>query len=272
MTPDGQSWPTPEHHELYLTVARLLGRRTAELHRAFAIDTDDPAFAREPVGRADLEAWLADARAQVENGFAHPRGPARGAPARVRRADIESALAARPAVEAALASFEAAAGRARQDPPARRLPSGPGGGRQGRHHGPRLRGRAASARSRSAAPRARPSATLRACCARSTTPPGPASSASRESDPAATGAAAASRPGLARSCRSTRSWTAIGRRSATARAGPPIRPKPTRLLRLFMVQKLFYEVGYEAANRPGWLRIPLARHPRPLPQRAATGR
>jgi len=29
------------------------------------------------------------------------------------------------------------------------------------------------------------------------------------------------------------------------------------LLRLFTVQKLFYEVGYEAANRPSWLRIPL---------------
>jgi maltose alpha-D-glucosyltransferase/alpha-amylase len=29
------------------------------------------------------------------------------------------------------------------------------------------------------------------------------------------------------------------------------------LLRLFVIQKLFYEVGYEAANRPGWLRIPL---------------
>jgi predicted trehalose synthase len=25
-----------------------------------------------------------------------------------------------------------------------------------------------------------------------------------------------------------------------------------------MVQKIFYEVGYEAANRPHWLRIPLA--------------
>jgi maltose alpha-D-glucosyltransferase/alpha-amylase len=29
------------------------------------------------------------------------------------------------------------------------------------------------------------------------------------------------------------------------------------LLRLFVVQKLFYEVGYEAANRPAWLKIPL---------------
>jgi maltose alpha-D-glucosyltransferase/alpha-amylase len=38
----------------------------------------------------------------------------------------------------------------------------------------------------------------------------------------------------------------------------PADPAETeRLLRLFIIQKLFYEVGYEAANRPAWLRIPL---------------
>jgi maltose alpha-D-glucosyltransferase/alpha-amylase len=31
-----------------------------------------------------------------------------------------------------------------------------------------------------------------------------------------------------------------------------------RLLRLFTIQKLFYEIGYEAANRPTWLRIPVS--------------
>ena len=30
-----------------------------------------------------------------------------------------------------------------------------------------------------------------------------------------------------------------------------------RLLRVFVIQKLFYEVTYEAANRPNWLTIPL---------------
>jgi maltose alpha-D-glucosyltransferase/alpha-amylase len=29
------------------------------------------------------------------------------------------------------------------------------------------------------------------------------------------------------------------------------------LLELFLFQKAFYEVGYEAANRPAWLSIPL---------------
>jgi predicted trehalose synthase len=31
----------------------------------------------------------------------------------------------------------------------------------------------------------------------------------------------------------------------------------SKLLRLFTIQKLFYEVAYEAANRPTWLGIPL---------------
>ncbi len=30
-----------------------------------------------------------------------------------------------------------------------------------------------------------------------------------------------------------------------------------RLLRLFLIEKVLYEIGYEAANRPLWLRIPV---------------
>jgi maltose alpha-D-glucosyltransferase/alpha-amylase len=31
-----------------------------------------------------------------------------------------------------------------------------------------------------------------------------------------------------------------------------------RLLKLFLLDKVLYEIRYEAANRPAWLRIPLA--------------
>jgi maltose alpha-D-glucosyltransferase / alpha-amylase len=31
-----------------------------------------------------------------------------------------------------------------------------------------------------------------------------------------------------------------------------------RLVRLFTIQKVFYEVAYEVAYRPAWLRIPLS--------------
>lgn len=64
-------------HASYLSEARLLGRRTAEMHRAFAKGTDD-VFKPAPVTADDLAAWrdqttaqadktLAVAKANVEN-------------------------------------------------------------------------------------------------------------------------------------------------------------------------------------------------------------
>ncbi|ESR22589.1 maltose alpha-D-glucosyltransferase [Lutibaculum baratangense] len=51
---------------LYNESARGLGRRTADMHRAFAIDTDDEAFAREPVDVEDLRDWQLKAEAQLD--------------------------------------------------------------------------------------------------------------------------------------------------------------------------------------------------------------
>ncbi|MFW5680040.1 MAG: alpha-amylase, partial [Pseudomonadota bacterium] len=53
----------------YVDFARLLGRRTGDMHRAFAIDTDDPAFAREPIGEGDLGAWAEAVRRQADEAF-----------------------------------------------------------------------------------------------------------------------------------------------------------------------------------------------------------
>ncbi|MFN4087729.1 MAG: maltose alpha-D-glucosyltransferase [Alphaproteobacteria bacterium] len=47
--------PVAELHGIYLAQAATLGLRTGQLHRALAIDTEDPAFAREPIDRADME-------------------------------------------------------------------------------------------------------------------------------------------------------------------------------------------------------------------------
>jgi maltose alpha-D-glucosyltransferase / alpha-amylase len=41
----------------YAGLAETLGTRTAELHRALAAETDDPAFAGEPIGADDLASW-----------------------------------------------------------------------------------------------------------------------------------------------------------------------------------------------------------------------
>ncbi len=45
---------------------------------------------------------------------------------------------------------------------------------------------------------------------------------------------------------------------AAVAAAPALVEGPSaELLRLFMLQKAFYEIGYEAANRPTWLSIPV---------------
>ena len=46
-----------EVHAAYLEQVRTLGLRTAEFHRALAVETANPAFAAEPIGKADLKAW-----------------------------------------------------------------------------------------------------------------------------------------------------------------------------------------------------------------------
>ena len=44
-------------HESYLAQARLLGQRTGEMHRALLTPTDDPAFSPEPVSDDDVAQW-----------------------------------------------------------------------------------------------------------------------------------------------------------------------------------------------------------------------
>jgi trehalose synthase-fused probable maltokinase len=67
---DGWTWvlerlARPEGHAASVEWLRRLGRRTAEMHRAFAKDTLDPAFRAEPVGNADRAAWIAAAEAMA---------------------------------------------------------------------------------------------------------------------------------------------------------------------------------------------------------------
>ena len=60
METDG-STPQGDPHEIFLRRARTLGVRTAEVHRAFATVTGDAAFDPEPVTKHDLAAWTRDA-------------------------------------------------------------------------------------------------------------------------------------------------------------------------------------------------------------------
>ncbi|HMO28986.1 putative maltokinase, partial [Enterovirga sp.] len=54
----------------YLRYAAVMGRRTGEMHVALATPTQDAAFAAEPLTGADIEAVIADAKAQAERAFA----------------------------------------------------------------------------------------------------------------------------------------------------------------------------------------------------------
>ncbi|MGH6915499.1 MAG: maltokinase N-terminal cap-like domain-containing protein, partial [Geminicoccales bacterium] len=66
-----------DSHGFYLTRARVLGQRTAEMHRAFAIPTENKAFAAEPITARDLHAWDKAVRRQAEAAFAALRHAAR---------------------------------------------------------------------------------------------------------------------------------------------------------------------------------------------------
>ena len=62
------------HHALYLEIAGQLGRRTAELHRALCpVEESDPAFRPEPIGERDLAAWREAIAGQAETVFASLR-------------------------------------------------------------------------------------------------------------------------------------------------------------------------------------------------------
>jgi maltose alpha-D-glucosyltransferase/alpha-amylase len=54
---------------LFNDFARRLGTRTADLHRAFAADTDDPAFAAEPITKDDLARWVDGVERQAEAAY-----------------------------------------------------------------------------------------------------------------------------------------------------------------------------------------------------------
>jgi len=69
----GPEGPGPDRqeevHGFYVSQAEVLGRRTAEMHRAFAIATDDPAFRAEPITAEDMRQWSEGVRRQADAAF-----------------------------------------------------------------------------------------------------------------------------------------------------------------------------------------------------------
>jgi len=246
--------PRPgDYHAIFMERARTLGQRTAELHRAFATPTGDPAFDPEPTTSADLEAWVAQARATAEKSLATLERERERVPAALR-AQADALLARREAIFARIAvpslgdgvmktryhgdfhlgqvlvivddfmivDFEGEPGR---DPDVRRRKSSP------------LRDVAGMLRSINYAA----VAGVRGLAA------------DRGEDTSAIEPLA-----VQWEKRSAAAFLDGYRAAIAGCLSYPSEPdQAQRLLDLFVLEKAFYEMSYELANRPSWLRIPL---------------
>jgi maltose alpha-D-glucosyltransferase/alpha-amylase len=74
-----------------LTIGSLLGQRTAEMHRALATDTDDPAFTVERITRRHVEAWIKRANENLDRMLERLERPSNDLPERTKAA-VESVL------------------------------------------------------------------------------------------------------------------------------------------------------------------------------------
>jgi maltose alpha-D-glucosyltransferase / alpha-amylase len=242
-------------HGIYLDQAATLGRRTAELHRAFATPSDDPAFRPEPITPDDIAAWGEGVRRQaaaalsaVEQALAQLTDPG------VRDA-AESFLARRPEIEQRIAS----------------LVEGPVEALKTRLHGDYHLGQVLVVQNDfyildfEGEP-ARPLAERRV----KMSPFKDVAGMLRSFDYAGWSAEArllaidAARPETVQALagqwqRATEAAFLDAYREAIAgcESWPADEAQAERLMALFLLEKALYEIGYEAANRPAWLHIPI---------------
>jgi maltose alpha-D-glucosyltransferase/alpha-amylase len=243
-----------DYHEIFLGRARTLGIRTAEMHRAFATETGDADFDPERVTQADLDTWLSVARASAIRALDTLEREIERVPADMRefadwllasRDDVFARLALPPIDEVDVAKtrfhgdyhlgqvlvvaddfmivdFEGEPGRPL---PERRRKSSP------------LRDVAGMLRSINYAAVAgmRGATSDRA-------------ENTRALEPLA----------LDWEERSVEAFLAGYRETIAGTRSYPSDPAVAqRLLDLFILEKAFYEMSYELANRPAWVRIPL---------------
>jgi maltose alpha-D-glucosyltransferase/alpha-amylase len=91
--PAGEEAEEVDPHAMYFILARILGTRIGQLHRAFALDVDDPAFRPKRVTDKDLAAWAGHVRRQA--GLAHEaltRALASGALSDDARNEVEAVM------------------------------------------------------------------------------------------------------------------------------------------------------------------------------------
>ncbi|WP_407521034.1 maltose alpha-D-glucosyltransferase [Methylobacterium oryzisoli] len=254
LVPESEA-PVPEEvFATHLRWASLLGQRTAEMHRAFAMETDDPAFAAEPFTADDLAILVADTRAQAEKALRGAAGVGAGA--------SESAREAAAAILAAKGEIDAAITRLGRREPV--------GAFKTRVHGDYHLGQVLASQddliivdfegepSRPVDERRAKSTPLRdvAGVLRSFAYGG--ETVTRELVGRFAEAADRTTTAVAawRAMITAAFLEAYGTAVRGSRAGVVDDATHERLLRLCLLNKALYEVDYEANNRPDWIEIP----------------
>ncbi|WP_298966872.1 maltose alpha-D-glucosyltransferase [uncultured Methylobacterium sp.] len=254
LVPESEAPAAEEAFGSHLRWAALLGQRTAEMHRAFAMETDDPAFAAEPFTADDLAVLVEDTRRQAAKALRGVEGIGPSAPDGAREAAAEI-LSRRDAIAAAI---EALASHA------------PQGAFKTRIHGDYHLGQVLASQddliivdfegepSRPVEERRAKSTPLRdvAGILRSFAYGGETvtrelvSRFAEASD--RTGAVVAAWRGMV----SAAFLEAYGNTVRGSRAAVSDDATHDRLLRLCLLNKALYEIDYEANNRPDWIEIP----------------
>jgi maltose alpha-D-glucosyltransferase/alpha-amylase len=235
--------------------AAAIGRRLAEIHTVLAQPSDDPAFAPEPVDAGTVRGWIQEARVEIDGAIA-------------------TVAAMRDWPDAAT---EAAAKRllAGQDGLARlveRLADAGRGSLQTRVHGDFHLGQVLVAQgdaylidfegepTRPIAERRHKSSPLRDVAGLLRSIDYAAATADDATHDSIPEAMREQRTALLQRYRSEASQAFLEAYRAVARAAPHPWATPEAeeaLIALFSLQKAAYEIRYEAANRPGWIGLPI---------------
>ena len=251
LLPENETPPLEDVFGSYFHYAAILGQRTAELHRALANPTNDAAFATEPLTLDDVRAVADDARAYAERAF---RALANG----IGKADGTAAAALSGRRDECFAAIEA-------------LVQEPVGAIKSRVHGDYHLGqvlivqkdvmivdfegepsRPAEARRAKSSPLRDVAGMLRSFAYAAET--GARELATRFADKAALAAAA------------TAYWRGLAEDAFLKAYEEAARGSPAwvedadtraRLMRLHLLGKAFYEIDYEANNRPDWIETPM---------------
>jgi maltose alpha-D-glucosyltransferase/alpha-amylase len=254
-TPPGRPADLPDPDHFFLALARQLGLRTAQMHRALSeCAGDDPEFAPEPILSEDLARWRGELQESAETILAR----------------LERGRAAMPEETRGLADRVIGDGRRLLDAIRRLVPSEIDAVKT-RYHGDLHLGQVIAVQNdfyfidfegepaRPLAARRRKSTPLRDVAGMIRSFDYAAITAARqigESRPAAA-------PRLAALADSWRQRAVDGFRAAYRKAmrGCPAYPasklQAKALIDFFTLEKAVYEVGYELDNRPEWLAIPL---------------